>query len=161
VAVLETAFVAGRLTDRELDDRVGQALKTGRSYGELAALTADIPADHARAAAVPSESPPGTRPGGRPERPPERPPGLRSLVRPVTAAVGTIAALTVVSTVWVAAAIGTPALIVPVSFLVLATLAIGFAVTILTCIVTLESWLRRTAEKRRHKLTAEKGRRIC
>jgi DUF1707 SHOCT-like domain len=43
VGTLKAAFVQGRLTKDELDLRVGQAL-TSRTYGELAALTADIPA---------------------------------------------------------------------------------------------------------------------
>jgi len=39
---LKTAFVQGRLTMEELDARAGRAL-VSRTYGELAALTADIP----------------------------------------------------------------------------------------------------------------------
>jgi hypothetical protein len=45
---LKTAFVQGRLTMDELDARAGQALLS-RTYGELAALTADIPSGPARA----------------------------------------------------------------------------------------------------------------
>jgi Domain of unknown function (DUF1707) len=41
--VLKAAFVQGRLTKNEFDLRVGQTL-VSRTYGELAALTADIPA---------------------------------------------------------------------------------------------------------------------
>jgi hypothetical protein len=40
---LKTAFVQGRLTKDELDTRAGQALGS-RTYAELAAITADIPA---------------------------------------------------------------------------------------------------------------------
>jgi len=43
VGTLKAAFVQGRLTKDELDLRVGQALAS-RTYAELAALTADIPA---------------------------------------------------------------------------------------------------------------------
>jgi len=43
VAVLKAAFVQGRLDQDELDARVGQALAS-RTYADLAALTADIPA---------------------------------------------------------------------------------------------------------------------
>ena len=43
IEVLKTAFVHGRLTQAELGARVGQTL-TSRTYGELAAVTADIPA---------------------------------------------------------------------------------------------------------------------
>jgi hypothetical protein len=43
IDLLKTAFVQGRLARDEFDARVGQAL-TSRTYGELAAVTADIPA---------------------------------------------------------------------------------------------------------------------
>ena len=43
VGVLKDAFVQGRLTRHELDARVGRAFAS-RTYAELAALTADIPA---------------------------------------------------------------------------------------------------------------------
>jgi Domain of unknown function (DUF1707) len=43
IEVLKNAFVQDRLTRNELDARSGQAL-TARTYAELAALTADIPA---------------------------------------------------------------------------------------------------------------------
>ena len=46
VEVLKAAFVQGRLDKGELDARVGRALAS-RTYAELAALTADIPADPA------------------------------------------------------------------------------------------------------------------
>jgi hypothetical protein len=43
IEALKAAFVQGRLDTGELDDRVGRAF-TSRTYAELAALTADIPA---------------------------------------------------------------------------------------------------------------------
>jgi hypothetical protein len=43
IEVLKDAFVQGRLTRNELDARAGQAL-AARTYAELAAVTADIPA---------------------------------------------------------------------------------------------------------------------
>jgi len=43
IDTLKTAFVQGRLTKDELDARVGQAFAS-RTYAELPALTADIPA---------------------------------------------------------------------------------------------------------------------
>jgi Domain of unknown function (DUF1707)/Domain of unknown function (DUF4190) len=43
VDVVKTAFTEGRLTQEECGERVGQAL-SARTYGELAALTADLPA---------------------------------------------------------------------------------------------------------------------
>jgi DUF1707 SHOCT-like domain len=48
IETLKTAFVDGRLTRDELDTRAGQAL-TARTHAELAALTADIPAEPAAA----------------------------------------------------------------------------------------------------------------
>ena len=43
VGVLRAAFTEGRLSQDELDDRVTRAY-TARTYGELTALTADLPA---------------------------------------------------------------------------------------------------------------------
>jgi hypothetical protein len=48
VGTLKAAFVQGRLTKDELDLRVGQALAS-RTYAELTALTADLPAGLATA----------------------------------------------------------------------------------------------------------------
>ena len=42
IEVLKTSFVEGRLTRRELDQRVGQAY-VSRFFAELMALTADLP----------------------------------------------------------------------------------------------------------------------
>jgi hypothetical protein len=43
VDVLKAGFAEGRLTQEEYNDRMGRAF-TARTYGELAALTADLPA---------------------------------------------------------------------------------------------------------------------
>jgi Domain of unknown function (DUF1707) len=48
IGTLKAAYVQGRLTEDELDVRVGQAY-TSRTYAELAELTADIPAGLTRA----------------------------------------------------------------------------------------------------------------
>jgi len=53
IDTLKTAFVHGQLTKDEFDARAGQAL-TARTYADLAALTADLPAQ---------------RPAARPARP--------------------------------------------------------------------------------------------
>ena len=45
--MLKAAFVQGRLTKAELDARAGQAL-AARTYADLAAITADLPAGLAR-----------------------------------------------------------------------------------------------------------------
>jgi hypothetical protein len=55
---LKTAFVQGRLTMDELDARAGQTLLS-RTYGELAALTADIPSGPAQALPRPPAAPAG------------------------------------------------------------------------------------------------------
>jgi hypothetical protein len=49
IETLKAAFVQGRLTKDELDARAGQAF-AARTYAELAALTADLPAGLADAA---------------------------------------------------------------------------------------------------------------
>jgi hypothetical protein len=64
VGVLKAAFVQGRLTKDELDLRVGQALAS-RTYVELAAITADLPAG------LPEPRPPRQTAPARP-RSPER-----------------------------------------------------------------------------------------
>ncbi len=60
IDLLKAAFVQGRLTKDELGVRAGQAL-TARTYAELGALTADIPA------ARPPRQP--ARPQNRPKQP--------------------------------------------------------------------------------------------
>lgn len=52
VDVLKAGFAEGRLTQDEYNDRMGRAY-AARTYGELAALTADLPAAGAAAAARP------------------------------------------------------------------------------------------------------------
>jgi Domain of unknown function (DUF1707) len=85
IEVLKVAFVQGRLTKDELDARVGQAFAS-RTYAELAAVTADIPAE----AVAPR---PG--PAARPQRP-----GNATLKR---GALVITAATIVAAGVWVAA----------------------------------------------------------
>jgi hypothetical protein len=58
IGVLKVAFVHGLLTRGELDVRSGQAL-TARTWADLAAITADLPA--ARAARPPVRNPPARR----------------------------------------------------------------------------------------------------
>ncbi len=80
IDMLKTAFADGRLTKDELDARAGQAL-TARTYADLGALTADIPA-----------GPPAARPPRQPARPQDRP----KRVHPVrNAAIGSVSCLTV------------------------------------------------------------------
>jgi hypothetical protein len=57
IEALKAAFVHGRLTKDEFDTRAGQAL-SARTYADLSALTADIPAAHVDPAApVPVRAP--------------------------------------------------------------------------------------------------------
>ena len=94
IEALKTAFVDGRLTKNELAARTGRAL-AAQTYADLAALTADIPAESAAAlpltaepaAAAPAPAgptpaePAATLPG--PARPPA-PPIRRPLVKAAT-----------------------------------------------------------------------------
>jgi hypothetical protein len=65
VDVLKAAFVQGRLTQDELDVRVGQAL-AARTCAGLAALTADLPAEPGRTPApAPAPAPARTQPHHR------------------------------------------------------------------------------------------------
>lgn len=73
VGTLKVAFVQGRLAKDEFDLRVGQALAS-RTYAELRAVTADLPAGLAG-----SEQPEPPRPAQRPSRRP-------ALLRPGPAA---------------------------------------------------------------------------
>jgi len=61
---LKVAFVQGRLTRDELDARAGQTFAS-RTYAELAAVTADIPAGPP-AAREPTGQPAARQPAGRP-----------------------------------------------------------------------------------------------
>jgi hypothetical protein len=60
IEALKTAFVAGRLTKDEFAARMGQAL-SARTYDDLAALTADLPAGPAAAGLVPAVPAPALR----------------------------------------------------------------------------------------------------
>jgi Domain of unknown function (DUF1707) len=66
ISALKAAFVQGRLTADELDERVGQAL-AARTYAELAAFTTDLPADPTPAL-QPAPAPPPA-PARRPQNP--------------------------------------------------------------------------------------------
>src|SRR5260370_3503254 len=63
IAALKAAFIQGRLTKDEFDSRVGRALGS-RTYAELAALTADLPAGLTEPVAR-NALQPGTRPRHR------------------------------------------------------------------------------------------------
>ena len=79
---LKTAFVQDRLTKDELDGRVGQVL-TARTYAELAAVTADIPAGLIA-------DQPQRRPARRQARPPMSNPAKASLCVAIAIAVAAV-----------------------------------------------------------------------
>jgi hypothetical protein len=62
VGVLRAGFAEGRLTQDELDERVARAYAS-RTYGDLWALTADLPAG---ALPYPPPGTPAVRPGAAP-----------------------------------------------------------------------------------------------
>ena len=64
IGTLKAAFVQGMLTKDEFDLRVGQALAS-RTYAELAALTADIPAGVAVAQPPPTSAQAGAQVPGK------------------------------------------------------------------------------------------------
>jgi hypothetical protein len=71
VASLKAAFVQGRLDTDELGARVGQAL-AARTYAELAALTADLPAPGSADAGLGAAEPGAAGLGAAPARKPAR-----------------------------------------------------------------------------------------
>ena len=68
IDVLKVAFVQGRLTKGELDARVGQTFAS-RTYADLAALTADIPAGVAAAQPPRTSAQAGVRVPGKAAKP--------------------------------------------------------------------------------------------
>lgn len=65
VDVLRAAFTEGRLTQEEFDERVGQVYAS-RTYGELGALVADLPAGVVPPVADHPLTPPGSSVRGTP-----------------------------------------------------------------------------------------------
>jgi hypothetical protein len=93
IEALKTAFVDGRLTKSELAARTGRAL-AGRTYADLAALTADLPAEPAAAepvTAVPARAVPA------PAEPAEARPGP-AIRRPLVTAAAASGACLVIAT---------------------------------------------------------------
>jgi hypothetical protein len=130
VDALQAAFVQGRLTADELDERVGQAL-AARTYAELAALTTDLPADPDQAPApVPAPSPASAR---RPQNP--------VASRAVKAGAGAIGATVIAASVAATVVSGQPAagVIIAVFMLVLAAAATAVVATIIRVALKLES----------------------
>jgi Domain of unknown function (DUF1707) len=131
VDVLKVAFVYERLTVDELDDRVGRAL-AARTYSDLAALTADIPAGPDLAPSPGSVAAPVRRPGS--------PARNRSAVTAVKIGASVVAAVTAAVSVPVGV-LDNPgvAVVVAVFFLFLGAVAAGLVGSVIAAAVKLES----------------------
>jgi len=81
IDILKAAFVQGRLTKDELDARVGQTLAS-RTWGDLTAITSDIPPW------------PLPRPARKPARPPSSPP-TPAVVKAVACAIIAVATVAI------------------------------------------------------------------
>jgi Domain of unknown function (DUF1707) len=127
VGALQAAFVQGRLTTAELDERVGQAL-AARTYADLAALTTDLPADP-----TPAVQPaPAPAPARRLQNPAAR--------RAVKAGAGAIG-VAVIALCAVIAVAGDPAaaVFIAVFMLVLAAAATAVVASLIHLALKLES----------------------
>ena len=135
VGALQAAFVQGRLTVDELHERVGQAL-AARTHAELAALTADLPADPTPAV-QPQQAPAQQQaPARRPQNPAAR--------RAVKAGAGAIG-VAVIALGTVIAVAGEPAAaaFIAVFMLVLAAAATAVVASLIHVALKLESRQRR------------------
>jgi len=122
VGKLQAAFVQGRLTKDELDERAGQALAS-RTYAELAAVTADIPAG------VAEGRPPG------PARAAARRPGQPNVRSGTRASVATAAIAALLCAAFILTGSITVLLVAGGAF------ATSFVASFLTATQMLGSWL--------------------
>src|SRR5580693_6319236 len=129
VDALKAAFVQGRLTADELDERAGQAL-AARTYAELAALTKDLPADPAPA---PQPAP------GRQQAPARRPQNTTAS-RAVKVGAGAIG-VTVIAVAAAIAVAGEPAAaaVIAVFMVVLAAVATAVVASLIHVALKLEA----------------------
>jgi hypothetical protein len=116
VGALKAAFVQGRLTADELDERVGQAL-AARTYAELAAFTTNLPADPT----------PALQPAPAPLPAPARRPQNPAARRAVKAGAGAIG-VTVIAVGAAIAVAGDPAAAVFIAVFMLVLAAVTTAV---------------------------------
>ena len=135
VGALKAAFVQGRLTADELDERVGQAL-AARTYAELAALTTDLPADPAPA----REPGPAIQPAPARQPAPDRRPQNTASRRAVKAGAGAIG-VTVTAASVAGAVAGQPAafVFVAVFMVVLAAAATAVVASVIHVALKLEA----------------------
>jgi len=131
VGALKAAFVQGRLTADELDERVGQAL-AARTYAELAALTTDLPADPTPALQPAPAPAPLPAPARRPQNPAAR--------RAVKAGAGAVG-VTVIAVGAAIAVAGEPAaaVFIVVFMLVLAAVTTAVVASLIHVALKLES----------------------
>ena len=118
VGILKAAFVQGRLTADELDERVGQAL-AARTYADLAALTTDLPADPA-----PDRAP---APVPTPPPAPARRPHNTAASRAVKAGAGAIGAM-VIAVIAAGVVVGQPVVFVFIAVFMVVLAAVTTAV---------------------------------
>jgi hypothetical protein len=146
VDALKAAFVQGRLTADELDERAGQAL-AARTYAELAALTKDLPADPAPA---PQPAP------GRQQAPARRPQNTTAS-RAVKVGAGAIG-VTVIAVGAAIAVAGEPAAaaVIAVFMVVLAAVATAVVASLIHVALKLES-RQRTRSRGQHPSGPESG----
>ena len=137
VGVLKAAFVQGRLAQDELDARVGRAL-AARTYADLAALTADLPAEPDRAMS-PAPAPVPAQP--RPRN--------RAAARAVQVGAGAITALILAIGV-AAVATGHPviAVVAAVAIVIFAAVVTAFVASLIAVTVKLESLYRNRSRRR-------------
>jgi hypothetical protein len=135
VGALKAAFVQGRLTADELDERVGQAL-AARTYAELAALTTDLPPDPAPA----REPGPAPQPAPARQPAPDRRPQNTASRRAVKAGAGAIG-VTVTAASVAGAVAGQPAafVFVAVFMVVLAAAATAVVASLIHVALKLEA----------------------
>jgi hypothetical protein len=146
VDALKAAFVQGRLTADELDERAGQAL-AARTYAELAALTKDLPADPAPA---PQPAP------GRQQAPARRPQNTTAS-RAVKVGAGAIG-VTVIAVGAAIAVAGEPAAaaVIAVFMVVLAAVATAVVASLIHVALKLES-RQRSRSRGQHPSGPESG----
>jgi hypothetical protein len=152
VSALQAAFVQGRLTTDELGERVGQAL-AARTYADLAALTADLPADPAPARQpAPAPQPAPARQTSPVRRP--RSPAASFAVKAGTSAI----AVTVIAALAAAVISGAPvaAVFIAVFMLVLAAAATAVVASLIHVALKLES-RQRSRPRRQHPPGPETG----
>ena len=136
VDILKAAFVQGRLTQDELDARVGQAL-AARTYADLAALIADLPAepDQAPAPAPVLAPAPVTAPA-----PARAQPRNRAAKRAVKVGAGTIGAI-ILATMGAGVAANEPvvAVALPILIVLFTAVATAFVAALIAVALKVES----------------------